>query len=179
MSYPYPGPSDQPWQRNLSAEGDDDEQRRRQADGVDGGEAAAESGGCTDSCDLGCNDGCELPSCGCDLMRLAPLLLLLRVVPGAFRASAVDPYVDPPAGRLARVAARLIRSYQLHVSVPRARPVCTMTPTCSRYGLQALSRHGLWTGGLLVVRRLRRCGSSSGADPVPARGVERRSHARM
>lgn len=169
MSYPYPGPPDQPWPGGPTPE---EEQRRRQADG---GEAAAEGGGCTDGCDL----GCELPSCGCDLMRLTPLVLLLQVLPGAFRASAVDPYVARPRGVLGRLAARLIRSYQLNVSRPRARPVCTMSPTCSRYGLQAVSRHGAVRGGLLVVRRVRRCGTTSGQDPVPERGARGRRHGRM
>ncbi|WP_139979704.1 membrane protein insertion efficiency factor YidD [Nocardioides litoris] len=116
---------------------------------------------CADCGDLG------LSSCDCSPFLLSPLLLLLRVLPGAFRTSAVDPYVARPGGPLARVAARLVRSYQLNVSVPRARPVCSMTPTCSRYALQAFSRHGAWRGGLLVVRRLRRCGSGERFDPVP------------
>jgi putative membrane protein insertion efficiency factor len=111
-----------------------------------------------------CGDCLECP---CDLFLIAPLALL-RVVVGAFAPSAVDPYVAVPARRGGRAAARLIRSYQLHVSVPRARPVCPMTPTCSRYGLQAVSRHGLLRGGWLVVGRLRRCSRRRpGLDPVP------------
>lgn len=105
--------------------------------------------------------------CDCSPFLLSPLLLALHVLPGAFRASAVDPYVDRPTGLLGRAAARLVRSYQLNVSVPRARPVCSMTPTCSRYGLQALSRHGFLRGGLLTARRIRRCGRGPALDPVP------------
>ena len=116
-------------------------------------------------------DCLDCGDCGCDLLLLSPLLapvLLLRVLAGAFGATAVDPYVAAPTGAGARAAARLVRSYQLHVSVPRARPVCRMTPTCSRYGLQALSRHGLARGGLLVLARLRRCGRATDTfDPVP------------
>jgi putative component of membrane protein insertase Oxa1/YidC/SpoIIIJ protein YidD len=111
-------------------------------------------------------DCADCASCAdCSPFLLSPLLLL-RVVPGAFQAEAVDPWVARPGSLPARVAARLVRSYQLNVSVPRARPVCSMTPTCSRYALQALSRHGLWRGGLLVLGRLRRCGSGA-LDPVP------------
>lgn len=116
-----------------------------------------------DRCGLG---DCAETACECSPFLLSPLLLL-RVVPGAFRADAVDPWTAPPAGRLARGGTRLVRSYQLHVSVPRARAVCPMTPTCSRYGLQALSRHGAWRGGGLVVRRLWRCGRGAAYDPVP------------
>lgn len=116
-----------------------------------------------DRCGLG---ECAGTACECAPFLLSPLLLL-RVVPGAFRADAVDPWTTRPDGRLARGGTRLVRSYQLHVSVPRARPVCPMTPTCSRYGLQALSRHGAWRGGRLVLRRLRRCGRATAYDPVP------------
>ncbi|MDO9458221.1 membrane protein insertion efficiency factor YidD [Nocardioides sp.] len=114
-------------------------------------------------------DCADCGDCGdCSPFMLSPLLLLVRVLPGAFRADAVDPWVARPGGVLGRVVARLIRSYQVNVSVPRSRPVCTMTPTCSRYGLQAVSRHGCWRGGLLVVRRLRRCGTDAPRlDPVP------------
>lgn len=115
--------------------------------------------------------GSGLDDCGdcgdCSPFMLSPLLLLLQVLPGALRAEAVDPWVDRPDSVLARVAARLIRSYQLNVSVPRARPVCSMVPTCSRYGLQAVSRHGVLRGGLLTARRLRRCGKADSLDPVP------------
>lgn len=114
-------------------------------------------------------DCVDCGDCGdCSPFMLSPLLLLLRVVPGAFAGSAVDPWTARPGSVMGRVVARLIRSYQLNVSVPRARSVCTMTPTCSRYGLQAVSAHGFLRGGLLVVRRLRRCGGDGPRqDPVP------------
>jgi putative component of membrane protein insertase Oxa1/YidC/SpoIIIJ protein YidD len=117
-------------------------------------------------------DCADCLSCAdCSPFLLSPVLLLLRVVPGAFQDAAVDPWVARPGSLPARAAARLVRSYQLNVSAPRARPVCSMTPTCSRYALQALSRHGLWRGGLLVLGRLRRCGSAArtggSVDRVP------------
>jgi putative component of membrane protein insertase Oxa1/YidC/SpoIIIJ protein YidD len=114
-----------------------------------------------------CGDCGDCGDCDCSPFLLSPLLLLLRVLPGAFRAEAVDPWVVRPSGLLGRVAARLVRSYQLNVSIPRAHAVCSMTPTCSRYGLQALSRHGFWRGGLMTARRIRRCGKPAMLDPVP------------
>ena len=116
-------------------------------------------------------DCADCGDCGdCSPFMLSPLLLLLHVVPGAFRADAVDPWVARPGGVLGRVASRMIRSYQLNVSVPRARSVCSMTPTCSRYGLQAVSAHGFVRGSVLVVRRVRRCGTDSPRlDPVPVK----------
>ncbi len=46
---------------------------------------------------------------------------------------------------------------------------CRFQPTCSAYALEALDRHGAWTGGWLTLRRLSRCHpwGGSGYDPVP------------
>lgn len=111
---------------------------------------------CVDCGDCGCT--------GCDLFSLMTLTLLLRTVLGLFRASAVDPHTRRPATPGARVAARAVRSYQVNVSARRARPVCHLTPSCSRYALQALSTRGLVRGGVLVVRRLRACGRAGTAQ---------------
>ncbi|WP_340537721.1 membrane protein insertion efficiency factor YidD [Nocardioides sp. GXZ039] len=119
--------------------------------------------------------GCDGPDCSdcvdcdCSPFLISPLLLF-RLLLGAFGTAGVDPYVARPAGVGGRAAARLVRSYQLTISQPRAEPVCRMTPSCSRYGLQALSGHGLARGGWLIVRRLRRCGAGAATlDPVPPR----------
>ncbi|HEX6470877.1 MAG TPA: membrane protein insertion efficiency factor YidD [Streptosporangiaceae bacterium] len=53
---------------------------------------------------------------------------------------------------------------------PRTRPAhCPMTPTCSRYALDALAWHGTARGLRLVAGRLRRCrpAGTHGDDPVP------------
>ena len=50
--------------------------------------------------------------------------------------------------------------------LPRA---CRFHPSCSEYALEALTRHGVWHGGWLAVRRVCRCGPwhPGGYDPVP------------
>ncbi len=62
----------------------------------------------------------------------------------------------------------LIRFYQAFIS-PLLGPRCRFIPTCSAYGLEAISRHGPWRGGWLTLRRLSRCHpfTPCGCDPVP------------
>ena len=73
----------------------------------------------------------------------------------------------PRAGRAARVAIAPVRLYQL-VRAGRPSP-CRYSPSCSAYAVEALSRHGVWRGGWLALRRIGRCHpwGSFGADPVP------------
>ena len=68
----------------------------------------------------------------------------------------------------ARVAARLVRGYQLLIS-PVLGPRCRFHPTCSEYSREALQRFGLLRGGWLSVRRIVRCQPfcDGGYDPVP------------
>lgn len=75
-----------------------------------------------------------------------------------------------------RVAVRLLQApivlYRYTLS-PLLGPVCRFQPTCSAYALEALERHGPFTGTWLILRRLSRChpvkwlGGSEGYDPVP------------
>lgn len=113
-----------------------------------------------------CLDGIDCCDGPC-LLATLNLTVLWRWLAGTFAPAAVDPHTAPPRSGGGRLAARFVRSYQLNVSRPRDRAVCPMQPTCSRYALQALSRHGLGRGGALVVRRLTRCGRAPGYDPVP------------
>lgn len=67
-----------------------------------------------------------------------------------------------------RIALGLIRFYQLAIS-PYTPPSCRYIPTCSQYGYEAITKHGLLKGGLLTAKRLLRCHpfSKGGIDPVP------------
>lgn len=62
----------------------------------------------------------------------------------------------------------LIRFYQKNIS-PRRPPCCKYYPTCSRYAIQAIERHGAFWGGLLSLWRILRCNpfSRGGVDLVP------------
>ena len=67
-----------------------------------------------------------------------------------------------------------IRLYQLTFSrlMP---PACRFEPTCSRYGFEALWRHGAVRGTLLTGLRVLRCSplGPGGLDPVPRPAAER------
>lgn len=62
----------------------------------------------------------------------------------------------------------LVRAYKLFVS-PALPPSCKYYPSCSAYADEALCRHGLVRGSLLMTWRLCRCNplSHGGYDPVP------------
>jgi hypothetical protein len=66
------------------------------------------------------------------------------------------------------IALKLIRFYQLAIS-PWLPPSCIYTPSCSKYGYEAISKYGVIKGGWLTLKRLGRCGpwSQGGYDPVP------------
>ena len=61
-----------------------------------------------------------------------------------------------------------ILAYRLTLS-PFVGRNCRYLPTCSEYALEALDRHGPWTGTRLILRRLGRCHpwGGHGYDPVP------------
>ena len=63
----------------------------------------------------------------------------------------------------------LVRAYRLLLS-PWLGGACRFEPSCSRYALQALERHGAAAGTYLAARRLVRCHPwcAGGLDPVPA-----------
>lgn len=68
----------------------------------------------------------------------------------------------------ARILIWLIRGYQRFIS-PLLGPHCRFTPTCSQYGVEAISRFGFVKGGWLTLKRVLRCHplNDGGHDPVP------------
>ena len=62
----------------------------------------------------------------------------------------------------------LVRIYQVFLS-PFFGGACKFYPSCSRYGYEAIARHGAWRGSVLAVKRLLRCRpfAKGGFDPVP------------
>ena len=61
-----------------------------------------------------------------------------------------------------------IRFYRAYIS-PLKPPSCRFTPTCSRYAMEAILKHGPFKGLYLSVRRILRCHpwGGHGYDPVP------------
>ena len=68
----------------------------------------------------------------------------------------------------------LVRTYQVTLSplvaaVLGSSAHCRFQPTCSRYAVEAIRRHGAIRGLWLAAKRLARCHpwGKFGADPVP------------
>jgi putative membrane protein insertion efficiency factor len=78
------------------------------------------------------------------------------------------PAEPPPPGGLAVLLLGLITVYRRWLS-PLLGPRCRFIPSCSAYGLEAITRHGAWRGGWLTLKRLLRCHpfTPCGCDPVP------------
>jgi putative membrane protein insertion efficiency factor len=62
----------------------------------------------------------------------------------------------------------LLRGYRLVLS-PWLGSGCRFEPTCSRYAIEAIERHGALAGAYLALRRVARCHPwcAGGCDPVP------------
>ena len=71
-------------------------------------------------------------------------------------------------GTAQRVALALVATYRLLFSAWLGGQ-CRFEPTCSRYALDAIERHGAAAGVYLASRRVLRCcpGCQAGHDPVP------------
>jgi len=66
----------------------------------------------------------------------------------------------------------IVRFYQAAIS-PYTPSSCRFTPTCSHYAVEALQKHGLFSGGYLAVKRIFSCHpwGKAGYDPVPKKKV--------
>lgn len=66
------------------------------------------------------------------------------------------------------VVITLLRVYQVTLS-PWLGPACRFDPSCSRYAIEAVERHGVARGSWLALRRIGRCHplGGFGYDPVP------------
>ncbi|HET7745838.1 MAG TPA: membrane protein insertion efficiency factor YidD [Vicinamibacteria bacterium] len=69
---------------------------------------------------------------------------------------------------MARLLLFGIEAYRLLLA-PLLGGFCRFEPSCSRYGAEAIRRHGAWRGSVLTVRRILRCHPfhRGGLDPVP------------
>ncbi|WP_081585440.1 membrane protein insertion efficiency factor YidD [Amphibacillus xylanus] len=63
---------------------------------------------------------------------------------------------------------KIIQFYRKYIS-PNTPPSCRFHPTCSEYGLTAISRFGAIKGSYLTIVRILKCNPfhSGGYDPVP------------
>lgn len=70
----------------------------------------------------------------------------------------------------------LIRLYRSTAALRQ--PVCRFTPSCSEYAEEAISRHGIIRGNILLINRLLRCHPfcAHGFDPVPLSFRAKRSN---
>jgi putative membrane protein insertion efficiency factor len=61
-----------------------------------------------------------------------------------------------------------IRTYQFTLG-PLMPMSCRFEPSCSRYALEAVRKHGPWRGSALAALRIIRCNplNAGGYDPVP------------
>ena len=69
---------------------------------------------------------------------------------------------------MARLVVLLIRVYQVTLA-PLLGPSCRFEPSCSRYAIACVERHGVLRGFWLSLKRLSRCHpfNAGGYDPPP------------
>lgn len=69
---------------------------------------------------------------------------------------------------VAAVMIGLVRCYQILLG-PLLPRVCRFDPSCSRYFIEAVRKHGPFRGGWMGTKRILRCNpwGGHGYDPVP------------
>ena len=68
----------------------------------------------------------------------------------------------------AKLMIMLIQFYKGAIS-PHLGKACRYTPSCSQYGVEAITKHGVMKGGWLTFKRILSCNpwGGHGYDPVP------------
>lgn len=68
----------------------------------------------------------------------------------------------------AKLMILLIQFYKGAIS-PHLGKACRYTPSCSQYGVEAITKHGALKGGWLTFKRILSCNpwGGHGYDPVP------------
>ncbi|MCG5215637.1 membrane protein insertion efficiency factor YidD [Streptosporangium sp. KLBMP 9127] len=86
------------------------------------------------------------------------------------QASTALPSAEPSSA--ARILLLPIRFYRAFIG-PMLGPQCRFHPSCSAYGLEAITVHGALRGSWLTIRRIGRCHPfhPGGHDPVPPRPI--------
>ena len=108
------------------------------------------------------------------ILSVGPRSLHLQPEPGlaSLQAAELGSSTQRPTQLFSRGLAALLLAligfYRQWIS-PLLGPRCRFIPSCSAYGLEAISRHGSWRGSWLTLRRLLRCHpfTPCGCDPVP------------
>lgn len=70
----------------------------------------------------------------------------------------------------------LIALIHIYQSIPgQWHNSCRHIPTCSNYGIEAITRYGSIKGSYLTIKRVLRCNpfGTSGYDPVPIKGEKK------
>lgn len=69
---------------------------------------------------------------------------------------------------LKRVAISSIKFYQKYISTLKRRPSCRFVPTCSQYGIEAISQYGFLKGTFKLLKRFLKCNpfGPHGYDPL-------------
>ena len=101
----------------------------------------------------------EHRACWGDPSQVRALLRQRSILSVGPRALGMDE-VPAASGWLGAVLLAVIGFYRHWIS-PLLGPRCRFIPSCSAYGLEAISRHGAWRGSWLTLRRLLRCHARS------------------
>lgn len=96
------------------------------------------------------------------------------LVPGVLRSlhgktpldADVDALTVPSSPLWLAVCVKALRWYRVKIS-PRLGQRCVFDPSCSRYAELSFRHYGFFKGGLMIVRRLRRCRPGAGGTDLP------------